>query len=483
MAQFTDAQVAAYIRDNNLTPDQVQQAAAQFGVAPEQLARATGLLNTGDASIQRASQSYQEAARQELLNSFSPAARETSYTLPSQRTGILDERGDDIQTYKEVAKEGPFTYYQTYDAYGNKTGDPFALRTGDNAADFLQAATMFGSVVGAPFLSSAIAGAAPSLSQAAVSGLTGAATAGGGTLLTGGSVEDALKNALVAGGLAYGGASLFGGEGATSTPQVTDRQMAIADARQLADAGLSQSQIGDILSASGYPEAIVTRALESVAPSSTVSTRTPTVTAPAGGVEIVGAAPINIPAIVGGATGGLLSSTSMPNVEVVSQKPTQGVAEGALGGLLTGGNITTPSVTTTQPTTPSDQVVEVTAERERPSSTVFPTVPTITQTPPASPIQPSPIEIPEIKSDASTSISPSDVLKILSALGMLGGAAGIGTGGPGAGGPFVAPTQGVPQYGSDYYNAVQQYYNAYMPEMPRDVATPLQKWYESKYGA
>lgn len=477
MAQFTDAQVAAYIRDNNLTPAQAQIAAASFGVGADQLARATNLLNAGDPSIQRASQAYQEAARQELLNSFSPAVRESSYTLPSQRTGILDERADDVQTYQEVAKEGPFTYYQTYDAYGNKTGDPFVLRTGDNAADFLQAATLFGSVVGAPFLSSVIAGAAPSLSQAAVSALTGAATAGGGTLLTGGSLEDALKNALLAGGTAYGASALTGGVSGAGA-EITDRQMAIADARQLADAGISQSQIGDILSASGYPEAIVTRALESVAPSSTVATRAPTVTAPTGGVEIVGAAPINIPAIVGGATGGLLSSTAMPNVEVVSQKPTSGVAEGAIGGLLTGGNITTPQVTTTQPTTPSDQVVEVTAEREKPTSTVFPTAPTITQTPPAAVIEPSPIEIPEIKADASTGISPSDVLKILSSLGMLGGAADIGTGGP-----FVAPTQGVPQYGSDYYNAVQRYYNAYMPEMPRDVATPLQQWYESKYGA
>jgi len=41
----------------------------------------------------------------------------------------------------------------------------------------------------------------------------------------------------------------------------------------------------------------------------------------------------------------------------------------------------------------------------------------------------------------------------------------------------------TPQFGPDYYAAVQRYYNAYMPETPRNVATPLQQWYENKFGA
>ena len=45
------------------------------------------------------------------------------------------------------------------------------------------------------------------------------------------------------------------------------------------------------------------------------------------------------------------------------------------------------------------------------------------------------------------------------------------------------PTQGVPTNSPEYYQAIQQYYNTYMPEQPRDVATPLQQWYDSKYGA
>jgi len=48
---------------------------------------------------------------------------------------------------------------------------------------------------------------------------------------------------------------------------------------------------------------------------------------------------------------------------------------------------------------------------------------------------------------------------------------------------FVAPTQGVPLNSQDYYNTIQQNYNQLMPNVPRDVATPLAAWYNSQYGA
>lgn len=63
------------------------------------------------------------------------------------------------------------------------------------------------------------------------------------------------------------------------------------------------------------------------------------------------------------------------------------------------------------------------------------------------------------------------------------GSAVSNMGGGGGGGVGGLPTQGVPTGNQDYYNAIQQYYNAYMPAAPRDVATPLQNWYNSKYGA
>ena len=49
--------------------------------------------------------------------------------------------------------------------------------------------------------------------------------------------------------------------------------------------------------------------------------------------------------------------------------------------------------------------------------------------------------------------------------------------------PVSVPTQGMPLNSQDYFNAIQQNYNQLMPAVPRDVATPLAAWYNSKYGA
>jgi hypothetical protein len=91
-----------------------------------------------------------------------------------------------------------------------------------------------------------------------------------------------------------------------------------------------------------------------------------------------------------------------------------------------------------------------------------------------------------IKPKEDSLFKPSDVLKLLT---LLGGTAAAGSMGAG-----TIPTGSIPpsdtmigsttpQFGPDYYAAVQRYYNAYMPETPRNVAGPLQQWYENKYGA
>ena len=51
---------------------------------------------------------------------------------------------------------------------------------------------------------------------------------------------------------------------------------------------------------------------------------------------------------------------------------------------------------------------------------------------------------------------------------------------PSMGTPF-RPADTMPMYSPEYYQQVQQYYNTYLPTMPRDVATPLQDWYSSGY--
>ena len=61
-SRFSDAQVAAYLRDNKITsPTEIQQVATQFGIGGTQLSRAQQLLARNDPSIQQATDAYKAA--------------------------------------------------------------------------------------------------------------------------------------------------------------------------------------------------------------------------------------------------------------------------------------------------------------------------------------------------------------------------------------------------------------------------------------
>ena len=460
----SDQEVSAWLAANPFaTNAQIAAAMDQYGVSSAQLARVTGL------SVPMVEQRKAAAQRQELQSTFDPRVAESQYTLPSQRTGTMAERGDDYQLYEEVGKEGPLTYYQSYDAYGNKTGTPFAINTGDNLQDFLKAATMFGSVVGAPVVSNLLSGLG--LSGATLSGATGATIGGGGTLLTGGSLEDALKNALIAGAAGYG-SGLLSGQGAGGTG------MSAAEAADLA-AGLDADLAGDYSWLFDTPTVPVT-------PTTNVPS-VPVVQSPTD-VLITGTAPINIPAIVGGATGSLLNTgtTTTPNIEVVSKKPTDtGIVEGGVGGLLST-DITTSTVTTAGTVPGTGETIEVVSDRPLTPPPVIPYPPPVIPYPPITetPVVPeitntTSIDIPKIVSE-NPNITVNDLLKIITSLAGVG-AAGAATSGGGRDVSFVAPAQTMPVNTDDYYKAIQQYYNTYLPEMPRDVATPLQQWYSGTF--
>jgi hypothetical protein len=47
--------------------------------------------------------------------------------------------------------------------------------------------------------------------------------------------------------------------------------------------------------------------------------------------------------------------------------------------------------------------------------------------------------------------------------------------------PAYRPASTTPQYNPEYFQQIQNYYTGYMPDMPRDVATPLQDWYSQGY--
>ena len=85
---------------------------------------------------------------------------------------------------------------------------------------------------------------------------------------------------------------------------------------------------------------------------------------------------------------------------------------------------------------------------------------------------------------ATTGLTNSQIGNLIKAgVGLLGTGTAVNavTGALGGGNnmAFQAPTQGVPTNDPNYYNQLQQYYNSYLPQTPRDVVTPLQQWYNS----
>lgn len=77
--------------------------------------------------------------------------------------------------------------------------------------------------------------------------------------------------------------------------------------------------------------------------------------------------------------------------------------------------------------------------------------------------------------------------QLLGALVNLAGAAtagkiagGMGGGGDG-GGPGALPAQGIPTNSPEYYQAIQNYYNAYLPDSNPNVGSYLADWYSGRF--
>jgi hypothetical protein len=96
-----------------------------------------------------------------------------------------------------------------------------------------------------------------------------------------------------------------------------------------------------------------------------------------------------------------------------------------------------------------------------------------------------PTGTPQASSNPLSNLSPAQLSSLINgALGLFG-AVGAGKalsgGGGGSAPPRSIPTQGIPLNSEDYFRAIQQNYDRMLPAAPRDVATPLAQWYNSKY--
>lgn len=273
-------------------------AMAQYGVSPAQMAQATGLpLNEVNSRLS-------------AVGMFSPEPT-TNRVIPTARGTVIE--GDNID---EQLAGIPQVVYETrvdpnnpakWEVVSIKTGEVIDSGTfagGGNRGLLAAAAPVIGlaaSTVGLPGITGLL-GNLTGATGSTLAGLTGATIGGGTTAIAGGTTEDILKGALLAGGASYGSSLLdnYLATGSIADPGITERQLAIADAKQLADQGLSQSQIADVLGSSGYNEVMVDSAIRAATKGLTPTT-IPTSTA----TDVVNVTGTAAPAI---STGGLLSS-------------------------------------------------------------------------------------------------------------------------------------------------------------------------------
>tara|TARA_R110002126_G_scaffold75283_3_gene187809 strand:+ start:82 stop:3603 length:3522 start_codon:yes stop_codon:yes gene_type:complete len=252
--------------------------------------------------------------------------------IPTARGTVIE--GDDIEAQMAGV---PQVVYQTrvdpnntanWETFNPTTGEVIDSGTfaGGGSKGLLAAAApvigLAASTVGLPFISGLLGGAT-GLTGSALAGATGATIGGGTTAIAGGTGQDILKGALLGGAASYGASALdnYLATGSTADVGLTERQFAVADAKNLASQGLSTTQIQDTLAAGGYNDITVQRAISSI-------TGTPVASLPIpGAVNVTGTA---TPAVsAGGLLGGLVTTpTSVATTPATSVATTTPVTQG-----------------------------------------------------------------------------------------------------------------------------------------------------------
>jgi hypothetical protein len=301
--------------------------------------------------------------------------------------------------------------------------------------------------------------------------------------------EDTLKPAAmfvgsILAGQALGGA--FGGAGAT-----TDASFLAADAAQLASQGLSESAIAQVLSAPGYASTAAANLAASMAANgldvgmmtqqlNALSSNTGLMSQTGSSADFLAADALQLQGQVGNnfpaIEQNLIASGVDPLIAAdISQQLAfnPGLTQTQLATNLSnsfGNNIYDVNMAQTYPTSVlpgAGGLLSNAAAAGNTAATTTTTTAPATTTP-----------------AASTGLTNTQISNLIRAgVGLLGTGAAVGAIGGGTNTPLQAPTQGMPTNTPEYYNQLQQYYNAYLPQTPRDVVTPLQQWYNSSYGA
>jgi hypothetical protein len=331
-----------------------------------------------------------------------------------------------------------------------------------------------------------------------------AAGALGGSLLGGGLAaatgQDVLKGALTGGiggaGSAYLG-NAFGDTAAGFGPQ-TDASFLAADAAQLAKQGISQSQIVDILSSSGYGSTAAANLAASMAVNgldvgamtdqlNNLSSNTGLMSQTGSSADFLAADALQLQGQVGNNFAAieqnLIASGVDPLIAAdVSQQLAfnPGLTQAQLATNLSnsfGNNIYDVNMAATYPTSVlpgSGGLLSDVAGVGGANTSTGAVTSTGSGASTAATGSGSGLTTSQIANLATAGLNVAGLLGVTSALsGGTGGSRSVG----------ALPTQGVPLNTADYFNAIQQNYNRLLPAVPRDVATPLAQWYNSQYGA
>ena len=386
--------------------------------------------------------------------------KETGQALPKSwgKNGIRQDADQTGTSWGGTGEgKGNTAYRVEFDAAGN----PYFYTTGHSSSDLSGGLGTVLSAIGS-FMFPA---AAPYISA----GLKYAET---------GSFSDAVK----AGVFAYGGSQLaqgLSGPATAGVSNITDAGFLAADAAQLAAQGISEAQIATTLSqysstaaanlaasmaVNGVPIDFATKQLEQL------STNTGLLTQNTSAAELSSADAIQLRNQVGNNAAAIEQNLIASGVDPL-------VAADLANQVILNPNMTVDELTAYTDKAFGNNIYDVDVAKTYPTSTL----------PGAGGLLSDVKVVDDVtKVDNKTVDSITDVIKnnpsILELLGGIGGLLGTDalTQAPRTQYdpiPAYVPQSSMPENNDAYYQQMQQYYNAYMPNAPRDITSPLQSWY------
>lgn len=290
--------------------------------------------------------------------------------------------------------------------------------------------------------------------------------------------------------LAANAGSLFGGAGtgAAGTAAVTDAGLLAADAAQLASQGLSESAISQVLGSAGYASTPAANLAASMAANGldvatmtqqlgNLSANTGLMSQTGSAADFVAADALQLQGQVGNNFAAIEQNLAASGVDpLIAADISQQIAFNP--------NLTQTELATNLSNSFGNNIYDVNMATTYPTS-VLPDTGGLMNAPAAGVVAGSATGSGATAgATAGAGLTNSQIANLIKAgLGVASAAGAVNAVGSRPTTPLQAPTQGMPTYSPEYYQQLQQYYNAYLPQTPRDVVSPLQQWYNSSYGA